>query len=528
MPARAMHHTATLLKCGKCFPAKATLALPSARAVYLIDLLLLAAPLLVGVAVFGEEGTTLIRSGVYHEISDVTAGGYRILDLSMSGDGEWVVFRTQQNGENTQALRLMRTDGTEEALLFSGPVFDIPLLYATYGISDDGARVVYAVGEDSYAHPADTIRVYDRASGVTQEVLSKVSHTSYGETALYDLNLLAGRAQFALSGDGGTAVFVNRFGPYGSSTDPEAPPPSGFTVYAVHVPDGAYLPLLEASGLQDIPGISTSAVEVTASGGVLAIDYAGTVVAIPVGGNYPSANPPKSLLLKDPRTPVGDARVLLDIAGMNFQGPSLSDDGSMIAFCRWGGTAPSPQGLLTAAIADIANTVLVDPGVPSAGRWPTDPVLSGDGSATSHQFDIGGGSNPTIRWASADGAGVVPLSRAGFTTGGRYSALSNDGKRVLFVGGIKHGSDNPPGNLLRLDFTSGGEAPVGPAVTQLTGEPRTTLIRQVRSSAQVVNTWFYRATGANLTRIYPFSYDPVSGVDPGGLGGDDNVGLRHL
>ena len=117
MPARAMHHTATLLKCGKCFPAKATLALPSARAVYLIDLLLLAAPLLVGVAVFGEEGTTLIRSGVYHEISDVTAGGYRILDLSMSGDGEWVVFRTQQNGENTQALRLMRTDGTEEALL---------------------------------------------------------------------------------------------------------------------------------------------------------------------------------------------------------------------------------------------------------------------------------------------------------------------------------------------------------------------------------------------------------------------------
>ena len=331
----------------------------------------------------------------------------------------------------------------------------------------------------------------------------------------------------ALSGNGQIVVFLNNFGPQGPNSD--GIPESGYTFYAVSTATGAAVPVLESRNLSAIPGISPSAYELWEKA---EINYDGTVMICTPKGSFQDYEAKNVLMLN--AASGGAASVLLDTTGMTYRGGSLNGDGSVFVFSRYGASAPEPHGLQMMATDASWGPVLLAPD-DGYGRWPTDPDINSEGTAVSFQFDIGGGSNATIRYTHTESYGVIPLFydsmiAANKTAFNKPSFVSADGNRVAFVGLVRHSNDPRPDNLVIFDWA----APKA-FVTGLTGTPRVTMITQSGGATGRDTTRYEYATtgcdgffrqewydedGHHPKGIYDFEGWPYDG----GLYGDEVAG----
>lgn len=416
------------------------------------------------------EEAALVRQGTFTEITDSQTGGCTIEGFGMSDDGLKVVVYTVQQDLSTWAIRLLDADGTSEQILFtanwSTASGDVRHVWFGPAISDDGSVVVWS----DVAWPSWTnYRLMKWTSGGgTQVLLETVSSSSWGDPPV--ARGLYPRSRQALSGNGQLVVFLNNFGPQGPNSD--SIPESGYTYYAVNTSTGAATPVLESRDISAIPGISPSASELWE---MAELNFDGTVMVCTPKGAFQDY-PAKNVLMLNAAAG-GNASVLLDTAGMEYRGGSLNGDGSVFVFSRYGTTAPEPHGLQMMATDGSWGPTLLAPD-DKAGRWPTGPDVNSEGTAVSFQFDIGGGSNATIRYTHTDSYGVIPLFydsmiAANKTAFNKPSFVSADGNRVAFVGLVRHSNDPRPDNLVIFDW-----APPKASVTGLSGNPRVTMITQ--------------------------------------------------
>jgi PKD repeat protein len=471
----------------------------------------------------GAESAPITRRGHFEEITDCATGQYVIESFRMCADGSRAVFYVRQTIEDGRGclayqLRVIDTDGANETVVEQGFTYDTGVgnycangLYDAYDISDDGGMIAYLRLRDP-AELAPEIMVYDVAGASKTSVLQTLPHRAYGETHQVNIDPYAGRPTFVMTGDGTQVFFINGFGPYGSPGSTGEPGPSGFTVYRVFT-DGLTVPaaVYTSADLATTPGVSVSAMYVVASGGWLAVDRTGSLLLVPVGGSFPSANPPKHTLKMNPGTGAASAEVFLDFIGLGLSGPALSSDGLTAVFARSGSAEPGLNGLFARGIHAGDPEVLLDAKL----RWATNPAVSGDGTAVVHNVDQGGGSSPALLYAAADGSILLPLTEPIVFTRFDYGAISENGARVVFCGAVKGATIFEPltnFNLVRMDWDSDAE----PRIDGIAAEPELTVLRTtIFDYEPPLNTHYYTVSGTALAGMYTYPFNNDASV-PGG------------
>lgn len=478
--------------------------------------------ILLSVAGFGSESAPMVRQGHFARLTDCAASQYVIESFRMSGDGSRIVFYVRQTVEDTRGcfahqLRMINADGADESVVEQGFTYDTGVgnycansLYDTYAISSDGGTIAYL----RLRGPEDLqpeLMVYDVAHAAKTSVLQTLPNRSYGETALHDIDPFGDWKFMAMTGDGTQVFFINSFGPYGPPGASGDPGPSGFSVYRVPTDGSGAACVYTSADLAVTPGVSPAATYVVASGGHLAVDRTGSLLLLPVGGNFPSANPPLHLLKIDPSVGAASAEVLLDFIGLGLSGPALSEDGLTAVFARSGSSAPEMNGLFARGITPESPEIRLDANL----RWGANPALSEDGSAVVYNVDQGGGSSPALRYAATDGALHIPLTLPVTRTRFDYGSVSADGGRVVFCGAIEGVTIFDPVtqyDLICMNWNSGAE----PRIENVTAEPELTLLRQPPVDYErAVNTHFYAVAGSNLAGMYSYPFNSDASV-PGG------------
>ncbi len=473
-------------------------------------------------AAFGAESAPIVRRGHFEEITDCASGNYVIESFRMSADGTRAVFYVRQTVQDARGcfsyqLRVIDTDGGNETVVEQGFTYDTGVgnfcangLYDAYDISDDGGTIAYL----RLRSPADLaleIMVYDVATAGKTSVLQTLPHRSYGETHQVDIDAYGGRPGFAMTGDGAQVFFINGFGPYGSPGSSGEPEASGLTVYRVFTDGSGAEAVYTSADLATTPGVAESAIYVVAAGGWLAVDKTGSLLLLPVGGNFPSANPPKHILKIDPNVGAASAEVFLDFIGLGLSGPSLSGDGTTAVFARSGSADPALNGLFARGTGADDPEVLLDAKL----RWATKPAISDDGAAVVHNVDLGGGSSPALRYATTDGMLLVPLTEPIVFVRFDYGAISENGGRVVFCGEVKGATAFEPltnYNLVRMDWGSDAD----PRIDGIDAEPELTLLRTTFTDYDPPrNTHFYTVSGTALAGMYTYPFNNDASV-PGG------------
>ena len=469
-----------------------------------------------------SESAPVIRSGHFAEITDSGAGQYTIESFRMSGDGSRVAFYVRQTVVDARScyayqLRVIDADGTNEILVEQGFTYDTGVgnscangLYDAYDISDDGGTIAY-IRLRGPGDLAPEIVAYDVNTATKTSLLQTLSYRAYGETTQRDIDPYGGRALFTMTGDGAQVYFVNSFGPYGSPGSTGEPGPSGFSVYRVMTDGSGTEAIYTSAGLATTPGVSTSATYVSASGGRLAVDFDGSLLLLPVGGNFPSANPPIHILKIDPDAGAASAEVYLDFAGLGLSGPAVSADGATATFARTGSATPEMNGLFARGTGPDAQEIRLDAHL----VWTANPDISTDGTVVVYNVDQGGGSSPALRYATADGALLIPLTEPIVRTRFNYGAVSTDGGRVIFCGAVEGASAFAAiaeYNLVRLDWNGTGS----PQIESVTAEPELTLLLQsIFDHEKGLNTQFYAVSGSNLAGAYSYPFNSDARIPEG-------------
>lgn len=491
------------------------------------------------------ESAPILRRGHFEEITDCEAGQYTIQSFRMCADGSRVVFYVRQTVEDARGcyayqLRVIDTDGTNESVVEQGFTYDTGVgnycanaLYDTYDISDDGGKIAFLRLRDP-ADLAPELVVYDVATATSDSVLQTLPHRAYGETHLVDIQPYGDWPCFSMTGDGTQVFFVNSFGPYGEPGSSGEPGPSGMTVYRVFTDGTGAEAVYTSADLATTPGVSESTMYVVAGGGFLAVDKTGSTLLLPVGGSFPSANPPRHILKLDPAAGAVSAEVYLDLVGLSLSGPALSGDGLTAVFARAGSVDPALNGLFAKGRNAGDPEVLLDAKL----RWSANPALSDDGTSVVHNVDQGGGSSPALRYAATDGGLLLSLNEPIVFSRYDYGAISADGGRVLFCGAVKGATIFEPltsFNLIRMDW--GSDA--APRIDSFETEPElTVLCTTITDYEPPVNTHYYAVSGSSLAGMYscPFNSDAtvpggtsrfhVNGgiLDDGVFGGDAAAG----
>jgi len=454
------------------------------------------------------ETVGVIRSGYFTEITDGESDGFYVRSLRMSADGTKIVYLTSEFPYGHDTLRIINADGSGDAVIYANSDDTEYDLTDAFDISDDGSLVVFTVWITGTSWNGE-IWVYDTESESTSTLLTNVPHTSYGVPSNPGIEPQAGFTTLRMTGDGTTLFFLNRWGPQGGNND--GFPVSGFTVYQVTIPAGEPTPVFSQADIPNVPGVSASAVSLMSADGTLATDYTGSVLLLPVGGSGASGVLPHHLLTIDPSQGASSARIVLNLTNTIFHGPSVSGNGVTMVFSRFAGDAPEPTGLLAMNADGSGAPVLLDPGTPAAGRYPTFPVISKNGGLSAHNFDIGGGSDPSIRTAPTDGSGPLPVSLNTVDANGHISDISADGSRIALIGAVNPDAGAQHANVVVFNWASSGGIPSGtPAVTGITADPEVELIKQPGLHAETTTTYTYTTSGANLGIMYSFSYDDTA------------------
>ena len=473
-------------------------------------------------ATFGSESAPIVRRGYFEEITDCVGGNYVIESFRMSADGSRAVFYVRQTVEDARGcfahqLRIIDTDGANETLVEQGFTYDTGVgnycangLYNAYDISDDGRTIAY-VRLRGPGDLAPEIMVYDAATAAKTSLVQTLTHRSYGETHQVDIDPPGNLQNFTMTGDGTQVFFVNTFGPYGEPGASGEPGPSGFTVYRVYTDGSGAEAVYASADLATTPGVDGSAIYVVAGGGWLAVDKTGSLLLLPVGGNFPSANPPKHVLKLNPAAGAASAEVFLDFIGLSLSGPSLSGDGLTAVFARGGSADPALNGLFAKGTDTDDAEVLLDARL----SWSANPAVSGDGTAVVHNVDLGGGSSPALRYAPTGGTLLLPLTEPVVFVRYDYGAISEHGDRVLFCGAVKGASVYEPlthFDLVRFDWNWDAQ----PRVDTIDAYPELTLLRTTITDYEPpVNTHYYTVSGTALAGMYSYPFNHDASV-PGG------------
>lgn len=474
------------------------------------------------VPVFAAEMASILRRGHFETITNSAASQYVIQSFRMSGDGSRVVFYVRQTVPDDRdcyanQLRIIDSDGSNEMVIEQGFTYDTGVgnncansLYNAYAISYDGDTIAYLrlrSPEERYPE----IMAYHVPTATKTSLLWTLTHRAYGETTQQHLDPSDGWSVFPMTGDGSQVFFINRFGPYGPPGSSGEPGPSDFTLYRVFTNGAGADAVYSVADLATTPGVHVSTVNITASGGFIAVDETGSLLLLPVGGSYPSANPPRHILKINPNIGAESAEVFLDFVGLGLNGPALSMDGLTVVFARGGSADPLQNGLFARGIATDAPEVLLNAKL----NWSANPSISSFGNAVVHNVDQGGGSSYALFYATTDGTLLVPLTLPLSRTRYDYGAISADGGMVVFCGAVEGVSSLmsiTQFDLIRMDW--GSEA--APSIDSIETEPELTLLRQSIFDWDVAaNTHYYTVSGTNLAAMYSYPFNSDARL-PGG------------
>ena len=473
-------------------------------------------------SVCASEMAPILRRGHFETITDSAAGQYVIESFRMSGDGSRVVFYVRQTVRDARdcfayQLRIIDTNGANETVIEQGFTYNTGVgnncansLYNAYAISYDGDTIAYLrlrSPEERYPE----IMAYHVASATKTSILWTLTHRAYGETTQQHLDPTGGWSVFPMTGDGSQVYFINRYGPYGPPGSSGDPGPSDFTLYRVFTNGAGADAVYSVADLATTPGVHVSTVNITAAGGFIAVDENGSVLLLPVGGSYPSANPVKHILKINPNIGAASAEVFLDFVGLGLNGPALSMDGLTVVFARGGSEDPLQNGLFARGINAEAPEVMLNAKL----SWSANPALSSFGNAVVHNVDQGGGSGYSLFYATTDGALLVPLTLPVTRTRYDYGAISADGSMVVFCGAVEGASSLmsiTQFDLIRMNWGSEAE----PYIESIEAAPELTLLRQTIFDYELANnTHYYTVSGTNLAAMYSYPFNSDARL-PGG------------
>lgn len=433
-----------------------------------------------------DEPATIIRRGFFKEITDAESRDLTIQSFRASGDGSRVAYFGWNADVSQHELWVVDADGQNDTLIERS--FEWASLYfGRYDISHDGSTIAYLRKESSGGTPE--LVVYDVATTTTTPILDELPVSNYGTPEMWNLDPRLSLNQFRISGDGSKVFFLNYYGPvYGPTVW------SGATYYRVESDGSGATVAIETLDIQSIPEINAS----SDSLGAISVDTDGGTVAVATF-NAGSARVMNLVAMGgDGSNPI----VLLDTNwDGNFYGPSITGDGNLIAYARGGTTLAEDTGTFVTNAGLPQNPVQVDP---ASGYWGVDPHIASDGSAVSYNFDLGGGSSPSIRWSSADGSQRLPLTVGLFHTIGTPSMVADGGQRVFMLG-TTQGAVPGVAEILRFDFGATPFADI-PTVTSISGSPDMTVNRDDGNY-----TFTMATTGGTPREMFtiPFTDDPA-------------------
>jgi len=423
------------------------------------------------------------RRGFFKELTDTETRSFVIESFRMSADGSRVAYFGWNGSFNE--LRVIDGDGTDDTLVEEAEQY-WGLLRGLYDISDDGSKIVY-FRYTSIADPTPELVIYDVATMARTLIFKLVPVSHWGTPELWVVEPQEDGKLLRLSGDGTKVFFVNRYGPsYGN-------PFSGFSIYSVNTDGSGLTAILETQEIQSIPGIGVDSTSLVPWEGELATDYTGSMLAVPMSGSF--AETDLVTMNGDGSNPV----VIQDVRDGNFYGPAMSGDGTKIVFSRGGTTLPADTGTFVTSTSLPQNPVRVEP---STGYWGVFPEISSDGGSVAYNFDLGGGSSPAIRWASAAGTSRLPITHPTVTATSPKAMVAAGGQTIFTVGTTTR-VGYP--ELMRFDFTT----------TPFTGMPRVTLVSGNPDMSIGMGAgphiFYYSTTGSGLREMYswPFTEDPA-------------------
>lgn len=351
--------------------------------------------------------------------------GSSVLDAKLSGDGRFVVYRSDENptAENPNAA-------VQVFLLERGPDTPVQVTSATnsnaislgvFDLTDDGTEILFSSTQDldNNQNPTNSQNLFlARNSGqdVSQVTRNDVTTDTY--------------AEWQLAGDGSIVVFASDANPLGTNADRDV------ELFSINA---------DGTALSQITSDAAPQANVRLADESTRIVY--TSVGDPLGTNG-DFNQELFVINVDG----SDHRQLTDTLdnATEIVGPEISDTGGRIVFVSdrdfVGSNADTTYEVFvidatTGAITQVTNTDR-DSGV-FVGNLPGDVDISGSGAyvAFGSTFDFTG-DNPTnghtIFWATADGATLGQPLRAGtvVATAGSFEAenvgLSDDGDTILF------------------------------------------------------------------------------------------------
>jgi len=522
---------------------------------FVVGLFLAAGSAMAGAIPQGAASVASVRSGWIERVTDMAAKNGRIATMKADSTLTWAAYLMDELDEDPrgcggpgafsgfrQSLWLVNIETGEETLVEQGFTYDTGVgnfcatnMRTAFAISDGGQKVAWLSQPNLATNPE--LKVYDRVGGDTTTVLAQVPYDSFGSVNPRHIEPQALADLFTISGDGSTVYFVNRFGPLGTITDQEPPPPpSGFSVYRVAT-DGSGAEAVVTQGIMaSIPGIDANAVSVIAAGGRLATNQAGSFVLVPVGGFDASANPFRNLLKVPPGGDPSGIEVLLSRpAGedVGWSGPSLTADGSQMCYL-WNpvGTFPDDEGVFIQPPTAGAARTIMDGGIifgPSSSTLPYAPTINASGSHTAQWISRAG--TTAVRLARTDGTGRELVSWPAASPADRAFAYVDEfGDDVVFPGRILDGVVPGDGilreDILRVRFGSMVPvvAPDGlPAISGLRVSPTVAVVREIGLSLLQPLACYFSGTGVALGCAYTAGTDDVFHEIRGGGG---SLGFR--
>jgi len=448
-----------------------------------------------------QEGA-ILRKGFFKEITDAEASNFDIQSFRASGDGSRVVY-FGWDGAN-HSLWVIDGDGQNNTLIETSFQW-LSLYRGLMDISDDGSTIVY-IRLSSSGDTTPEVTAYDVATMVKTTLLKQVTVSNYGTPENWNIEPQEYDGVTRLSGDGSKFFFINRFGPIWG------PPWSGFTLYRVNTDGSGFAPVFEAREIQSIPGIGADTTSLVPWAGELAVDSDGSTIALAMSGSWGETD--LVVMGGDGSNPV----VIQDIRDGAFYGPSLDAAGAKIAYARGGTATAMTTGTFVSNTGLPNNPVQVDP---ASGYWSVYPHISTDGGSVVYNFDLGGSSVPSIRWAKTDGSQRLPATHNVIQERSAKAMVATGGTTVFTLASTsRYPLDFK--EIMRLDF---GSTPFSnmPEVVSVTGSPDMSV-----AVPESPYTFYYNATGSNLREMFsfPFTDDPDLLNFPG-FGGFETNGYLY-
>ncbi len=443
-----------------------------------------------GATADAAQGAHLFREGFFKEITNTEASGFEIYSFRASGDGSRIAY-FGWDGSNHSLWRV-DSDGQNNTMIEQ--TFEWMSLYnGLYDISDDGSTIAY-IRKTSAADNTPEITVYDVGTGTKTQVLKLLPVSNWGTPEMWHFDPQDTDRLFRLSGDGSTVVFLNRFGPFSGGA-----PTSGFTYYSVQTDGGGFSTCLQTIDIPSISGIGTDSVSLVPWTGELAISEDGSFLAIVTAGSWGDTD----LVTMDANG--ANAKVIQDVRAGNFYGPAMSGDGSKIVYAKGGTGLPESDGVFVTNPGLPQSPVQI---APESGYWSVFPEISTDGDHVVFNFDLGGGSSPSIRLARSDGTRRLPITEPMVEAKGTQSMVAAGGKTIFMVATTDRWGYP---ELVRFDLDVSPFLNM-PRVTAVSGDPDMSI-----AEGGGPHTFFYYTLGGPPTEMYsmPFTQNPGELSFPG-------------